>query len=52
VGGDFQKLPFWGRGIAAKWHLYIESSEVTSKAINLSALTEIDITIGYDAFFL
>jgi hypothetical protein len=50
VGGSFEKMPFWGRGIAAKWHLYIESAEVTLSGVDLSALTEIDIAIGYDAF--
>lgn len=50
--GDFNSLPFWGRGVASTWHLYVESAEMTQKSVDLSGLTEIDIAIGYNAFFL
>lgn len=52
VGGNFQKLPFWGRGLASSWHLYIENAEITQKGVDLSTLSEIQVAIGYDAFFV
>jgi hypothetical protein len=50
AGGSPEKLGFGGRGVASTWHLFIEQEEMTSKHIDLSGLTEIEVAIGYAAF--
>ncbi len=50
--GDPQELEFWGKGVAASWHLYIEPIELTNNQVDLSELTEIQVWIGYQSFLL
>jgi hypothetical protein len=46
------KVGFWGRGVAAGWHLSIEPSEMRKNAVDLSGLTEIQIWFSYQSFLL
>jgi hypothetical protein len=43
-------LSFWGRGIATTWNVSIEPDEMTLRQIDLSALSAIEVEIGYEAF--
>jgi hypothetical protein len=50
VGDGPDELSFWGRGVATTWQVTIESEEMTRRKVDLSALTAIDIEVGYGAF--
>jgi len=52
VGGTGIGVDFWGKGIAADWHLYIEPSEMQNGGVNLSGLTEIQVWLSYQSFLL
>lgn len=55
VGGVIsgpEQVPFWGRGVATSWHLYIEPDVIKLANVDLSNLTSITLEIGYDAFLV
>jgi hypothetical protein len=51
LGGppSFAPLPFWGRTPAAKWRLAIEPEVMARSAVDLSALSAVQIAITYQS---
>jgi hypothetical protein len=50
IGARPRDLSFWGRGVATTWNVSIEPDEMTRRQIDLSALSAIELEIGYEAF--
>ena len=50
IGDAPEDLSFWGRGVAASWRVQIEPDEMARRLVDLSALSAIELEIGYQAF--
>lgn len=50
--GISHEMDFWGRGLAADYHLYIEADEIKNSGVDLSGVIEIQVWIGYQAFLM
>ena len=50
LGDSPRDLSFWGRGVATTWSVSIEPDEMVQREIDLSALSAIEVEIGYEAF--